>query len=97
MARYRLSRQAESDLEQVADYIGAKSPSAAVRTLEQILDKLTVLARSPLLGELRHDLPSHPRVFVAGNYVIVYDPTGDGIQVARVVHAARDLESLLEP
>lgn len=95
MTGYRLSRLAESDLEEVADYIGARNPAAAVRQLEMLLDKFAVLGRSPSLGELRKDLPGHPRVFAAGAYVIVYRPTAEGIEVVRVIHSARDLESLL--
>ena len=47
------------------------------------------------MSELRPDLPKRPRSFSAGSYVILYKPIADGIEVARVVHAARDLGSLL--
>jgi plasmid stabilization system protein ParE len=47
------------------------------------------------MGQLRPDLPGNPRSFTADNFVILYKPTTDGIEVARVVHAARDLGALL--
>jgi toxin ParE1/3/4 len=95
MSRFRLSRQAKVDLESIASYIGDRNPSAAVRELEKLLDRFTLLANNSLLGQLRPDLPGNPRSFAAGSFVILYNPIADGIEVARVVHAARDLGSLL--
>jgi toxin ParE1/3/4 len=95
MTHFRLSHRAESDLEAIADYIAVRNPSAAVQELEKLLDTFTLLGSSPLLGQLRPDLPGSPRTFAARSFVIVYKPASDGIEVARVVHAARDLASLL--
>ena len=95
MTRFRLSRQAKSDLEGIAVYIGDRNPPAANRELEKLLDKFAVLGKNPLLGELRQDLPGAPHCFVAGSFLILYKPMIDGIEVARVVLAARDLRSLL--
>ena len=95
MTRFRLARQAKNDLDAIATYIGGRNPSAAVRELEKLLEKFTMLGKNPLLGQLREDLPETPRSFAAGSWVILYKPITDGIEVARVVHAARDLRSLL--
>jgi toxin ParE1/3/4 len=95
MSDFRLSLRCERDLEEIAGYIGARNPSAAVRELERLLERLKLLAANPLLGQLRPDLPKQPRSFSVGSYVIVYRPIADGIEVARIVHAARDLASLL--
>ncbi len=95
MSRFRLSVRARQDLEEIADYLGDRNPLAALKVLEAILDQLTALARQPLLGELRDDLPGHPRSLCSGSYLILYQPAGDGVDVARVVHAARDVKSLL--
>jgi toxin ParE1/3/4 len=95
MTHFRLSHRAESDLEAIADYIANHNPSAAVRELEKLFDRFTLLGGSPLLGQVRPDLPGSPRTFTAGSFVIVYKPAVDGIEVARVVHAARDLASIL--
>ena len=95
MTRFRLSRQAERDLEELTDYIADRNPSAAVGELEGLVEKFSLLGESPLLGQLRPDLPGNPRSFTAGSFVILYKPTANGIEVARVVHAARDLGGLL--
>ncbi|MBU4272246.1 MAG: type II toxin-antitoxin system RelE/ParE family toxin [Planctomycetes bacterium] len=94
MTRFRLSRQAESDLKEIADYVADRNPSAAVNELEKLFNKFGLLGRNPLLGELRQDLPGKPRSFTAGNFVVLYKPTADGIEVARVVHAARDFGAI---
>jgi toxin ParE1/3/4 len=95
MKQFRLSRLATRDLEEIADYIGARNPTAAVRQLDRLFEMFATLGTQPLLGQLRDDLPSRPRSFCPGNYVILYKPAAAGIHVVRVVHAARDLKSLL--
>ncbi len=95
MSRFRLSCLAKTDLEAIASYIGDRNPSASVRELEKLLDRFSLLANNSLLGQLRPDLPGSPRSFAAGSFIILYKPIADGIEVARVVHAARDLGSLL--
>ena len=60
---------------------------------------LTALAESPLLGHTNADLdpPSHTFRYsvVMRRFVIVYDSTGDGIRVARLLHGARNLAAEL--
>ena len=95
MSEYRLAFQAERDLDEIADYLADRNPTAAVRLLENLLEKFLLLSQNPLLGELRSDLPKKPRCFSAGKYVIFYQSTRHGIEVARVVHGARDLGAIL--
>jgi toxin ParE1/3/4 len=99
MSQIRISPQAALDLDEIWNFIGIerRSPDAAYRQVEMIYDKFCILAESPLLGERRKDLGAALRVFSAGNYVIVYRPTDDGIAVARVVHGARDIGRLFNP
>jgi toxin ParE1/3/4 len=95
MSEYRLAFQAERDLDEIADYLADRNPTAAVRVLENLLEKFLLLSQNPLLGELRSDLPKKPRCFSAGKYVILYQPTSNGIEIARVIHGARDWGSIL--
>jgi toxin ParE1/3/4 len=97
MTRFRLSRQAKADLKSIAAYIGDRNPSAAVSEIRKLHNKFVMLGNNPLLGELRRELPGSPRSFAAGSFVIVYTPVTSGIEVARVVHAARDVAALLHP
>jgi len=95
MTRFRLSRQAKADLEAIAAYIGDRNPSAAVQELRRLREKFSILEENPLLGELRQELPRSPRSFTAGNYVILYQQAINGIEIARVVHASRDIGTIL--
>jgi toxin ParE1/3/4 len=94
MARYRLSRIAEQDLGDVLDYLGERSPIAAVHVLEALHETFVLLASSPSIGTLRNDLRPSLRSFLAkkpaGKYVVFYYPLPDGIEVATVLHASRD-------
>ena len=93
MTTFRLSLQAEVDLQEIAEYIAASNPTAAVDVLGNFFNKFNLLGTNPLLGELRQDLPHEPRCFSAGNYLILYRPMPKGIEVARVLHAARDFKT----
>ena len=98
MSRVRLSDRAKADIHAIWDYVGVArgSPAAAERQVEALYDKFKLPAAQPLLGELRDDLRPGLRLFVAGSYVILYYPIPDGVQVAGVVHGARDIESIFD-
>ena len=95
MSGFRLSRLAEHDLDEIADYIADHNPSAAIREIEELFERFALLATQPPMGQLRDDLPRSPRCFCSGNYLILYRPTRDGIEIARVVHSARDVAAIL--
>ena len=97
---YRLSRQAESDLREIARYIASDSPKSAGRVLEALRAAFRNLADRPELGMLRGDPRPGLRLFVprkpAHRYLIFYSPTDRGIEVLTVIHGARDWQSLFE-
>ncbi len=96
MSRVRLTDQAETDICSIWHYIAVTnaSPTAADGQVMSLYDKLGVLATQPLMGQLREDLRPGLRAFAAGNYVILYYPIKDGIEVVGVVHGAQDVESM---
>lgn len=53
-----------------------------------------MLARQPLIGESRNDLGRNVREVPIGNYVIFYRPIAGGVEVIRVLHAARNIRNL---
>lgn len=53
--------------------------------------RLALLASQPEMGERRPELATDIRSFVAGAYVVYYRPRPDGIELARVLHSARDI------
>jgi toxin ParE1/3/4 len=59
-----------------------------------LYEKFVLLAGQPLLGRLRPELAPNLRNFPVGNHVIFYRPIDNGIEVARVLHGARDIDAL---
>ena len=57
-------------------------------------EKFELLVQHPELGEQRSELSTDCRSFVAGRYVIYYRPNHDSVEIARVLHSARDLRTL---
>jgi toxin ParE1/3/4 len=96
MTRYVIAPAARLDLDAIWDYIGIErdSPAAAYRLIEVLYQRFELLANHPLIGQARNDLGEGLRCTVAGNYVIVYRPRQDEIEIVRVVHGARDIRSL---
>ena len=98
MPSRQIHRTAEAiaDLDGIWDYIGRDNPAAADRMLDELLDRLALLAANPELGERQPALADGQyRRFTCRNYVIYYRPLDDGIILVRVLHGARDHEALL--
>ena len=98
MSRFRLSHQADADLDGIAEYLGKRSPASVESVLVALFDSFQLLAASPLLGTLRSDLQPDLRVFSAqkpaDQYLVFYYPCSDGIEVVTVIHGARDYLSM---
>ena len=96
MSRYRLTGQAQTDLEEIWLYIAEHNIPAADRFLDTLHERFVLLAGQPLLGRARPELAPNLRSLSVGNYVIFYRPIDDGIEVARVLHGARDIDAIFE-
>jgi len=59
-------------------------------------EKCDALARMPEMGRKRFELSDGLRSFAVNRYVIFYRPTSNGIEVIRVLHAARDIPAQFE-
>ena len=93
MNAFRLASQADADLDEIADFIADRSPSSALRVIDRLYETFAILATQPLLGQSCDDPGGNLRVFSAGIYAIFYVPLTDGIEVQRVIHGARDIDS----
>jgi toxin ParE1/3/4 len=86
--------EAEADLLATARRIAEHNLAAAERLIDTIDDKAHLLLTAPTMGLQRDDLAPGLRSFPVGNYVIFYRVVKHGIEVARVLHGARDIPSL---
>jgi plasmid stabilization system protein ParE len=96
MGRYVLSAAARADLSEIAEFIRQDSPDAARRVIESLRDAMARLSRMPGMGHVREDLaPVLLRFWPVYSYLIVYRPDSRPLQILRVLHAARDVRSVL--
>jgi len=96
MNQYRVSGAAQTDLDEIWYYIAEDNFEAADRLLVAIVSRFPKLASMPEPGPRRDELSSGLRSFAVGNYVIFYRRFENGIEIARVLHGARDFPPLFE-
>jgi toxin ParE1/3/4 len=94
MKNCRFSLEARQDLQGIHDYIAVDDPAAALRLVERIEQLCQLLAENPLIGEACDFLAECLRMTVVGNYIVFHRPAGDGAEIVRVVHGARDWRRL---
>lgn len=90
-ARVVKSTLALHDVAGIAGYIAEKSGSeeTAERFVCDLDEKMASHARQSLIGDLREDLGEGIRCFpFKRNYVVIYRPLEDGIDVLRVFQGA---------
>jgi toxin ParE1/3/4 len=92
MPRYLIAARAERDLTEIADYIAADSPGNASRFIRKLKNHFSLLAARPLIGRMRPELAAGVRSIHTGRYIIFYRVIDDGIEIARVIHSARDIK-----
>ncbi len=80
------------DLYATWTFIASDNESAANRLLSELEDRYRILAELPQLGTRRFNRYPSLRLFPFRRYLIIYQPldTGDGIELIRLLHAARD-------
>ena len=89
--------KALDDLDGIYDHIAVEhhNPDAADRFMDELQRKMESHSRQPLMGDLREDLGEGIRSFpFKKNYVVIYRPLEDGIDVLRVFHSARNYPRL---
>jgi toxin ParE1/3/4 len=99
--RLFVQRLAEDDLAEQAGYIVGDSVDAALRFLTAAEESFTRLAAFPEIGRRRKfhhpDLTGVRSWPVPGfeKHLIFYRLTERGVEILRVLHSARDLDSIL--
>jgi len=98
MSRYVLTPQAQQDLQHIRDYLLAEAGARIARyVLSSIVSACRTLAGTPGLGHRRQDLTprEETRFWPVFSYLIVYRIDKKPLTVIAIVHAKRNLESLL--
>jgi len=95
MSKILRTSRAELDLAEIWSYIARDNPDAADRLIRRIDERLRLLLDNPTLGDSMERFRAGLRATAVGNYVIYYRSVEKGIEVYRVLHAARQREDHL--
>ncbi len=92
--RFRFSRRAEADLDEIMAYIARDNPARAVTFVREMREHCRGLLTFPEARRLRPELGEGVRLSVFGNYVVLYVVHPGFLEIRRVVHGARDLADI---
>lgn len=95
MAEISLSRDAHFDLLEIWTFIARHDLAAADRLAERFDRVFQTLVASPHLGRAAPRLHPRLRVLPQGDYLIFYRAEAAGVQIARVLHGAREITPAL--
>jgi toxin ParE1/3/4 len=93
--RAHFTPQAESDLEEIGDYIALDNPRRAVTFIREMRLRCEKIADGPHHYVVRPDLGDTIRICAHGNYLIVFEQSDGGALILRVLHGARSLPGVL--
>lgn len=74
--------------------IALHNRQGATRVVRDIDARIKSLSEFPELGPARPEIARDMRVLIEGKYLILYRIQPSSIEVVRVVHGARDIETL---
>jgi len=94
--KLRVSVRAHNDLQGIWDYISEFSVPSADKTVDAIVDAYMSLLEHPFRGRSRDDLRPSLRNLVVNKYLVFYRVENEVIFVSRIIHGARDLESIFK-
>ena len=100
MSKVVFSKASAADRRAITAYTVKRFGVQQARRLRERFEAtIAALAAAPLTGHGREDLDPPGRSFrylsVLKTFIIVYEPTGDGIRVVRLLHGARNLAAEL--
>lgn len=92
----RVSDQAKVDLLEIWCYIAEDNQTAADHMIERLIDAYPVLLSTPGTGRSRSELRPGIRSYSVSPYLIFYRPSVSHLEILRVLHGSRYLETLFE-
>jgi addiction module RelE/StbE family toxin len=91
MSGYVLHPEAFADLDEIREFIAQDNPDAAGRLMDEFFAAFQSLAQFPASGHLRPDLTGRSlRFLVVRQYLIVYAPESQPLQILAVLHGRRN-------
>jgi len=91
VTRYRVSRDAESDLDEIFLYWAERAGlEAADRLIDGITDRFWLLGEYPDAGKPCDEIAAGVSCFPAGKYLIYYRRKRRRTEILRIFHGGRD-------
>ena len=97
MGSYFLTDPAEDDLTEILSYIAADNIESAALMYYRFHALFETLADAPKAGRRREEFAFGLRSFAEGNYTVFYRIVSETVEIVRVLHGARDIDSVFEP
>ncbi len=100
--RIFITPKASRDLDDLFDYLNQNNPDTALRFFDSTRQTIAKLAQNPGIGSLysvnNQRLTGLRKRGVKGfeKYLIFYIPQNELLSVVRIIHASRDLPTILE-
>ena len=91
MRKLTRTATAESDLEEILDYLNTHSSAAAEKFARDFDARCQLLPTQPKTGRPRDDLASGLRSVVVGRYVVFFLPTDEELVIVRILHGSRNI------
>jgi toxin ParE1/3/4 len=92
--KYSLSEEAVRDLDEISSYFAKVSIEAGERFVKRFADKCRTLIQFPQMGRTYFEIMPNLRGIPIDSYIILYQVTGEEIEIVRVVSGYRDITSL---
>jgi toxin ParE1/3/4 len=89
--KLRISSEANQDLRGIGAYIARDNPRRAVSFVAELSESIREIGRRPLSFPAREDLAPGLRARLHRPYLILFRIAGDTVEIARVIHGARDV------
>ena len=98
MSHFDLTHGAREELHQIHDYIAQFEYESALRLIRRIEERFELLADYPYLGVARPEFGATHRSFVVDgtDYIIIYRPVVDGVDILHIRHGSQDLRRLFD-
>jgi addiction module RelE/StbE family toxin len=96
--KIRYLSTAQTDLDEIFDYIVRDNPSAAISMLEKFDRSISQLADNPEIGVVPKDDRLDKlgyRMLIVEKYLVLYVLKANTVQIRRIIHGARKYGFLL--
>jgi toxin ParE1/3/4 len=94
MRSVRIATAAMIDLHDIWLYVAQRDAEAASRLIKEIVRRFRFLRDNPRMGRQQDQLLINLRSLSFKDYLIFYQPFAEHIDILRVLHGSRDVESI---